>query len=105
MNSLASLKCGFSKCAVRLSQASWPITGLFLITGCGTAAAWSPPNNQGYSNGNLSGTYVFSSTGVDSTWRFLAVAGVFTADGSGTLSGGNIDVNGVEPVGSVFDRH
>ncbi len=96
MNSLASLECGFSKCVVRLLSSLVAVAGLFFAIACNSGSGITPPNNEGYGNGNLSGTYVFSSTGVDSGGVFLAVAGAFTADGSGNVSGGNIDVNGFD---------
>ncbi len=90
MNPLAS-----KKFTVRLLMVLTAITSILLITGCGNSSSLAPVNNQGYSNSNLSGTYVFSSSGVDSTnGAFLAVVGSVTADGKGNITGGWIDVNG-----------
>jgi hypothetical protein len=44
----------------------------------------------------LSGTYVFSSTGVDFTGGFLTAVGTLQADGKGGITGGVIDINGVD---------
>lgn len=91
MNPLAS-----TKCAVRLLMALAAISGLFLTAGCGNSSRVST-NSEGFTNASLTGTYVFSSTGVDSNGVFLAVAGAFPVDGAGNvLSGGNIDINGLD---------
>jgi len=52
-----------------------------------------PPPSGGFSNANLKGTYVFSTIGSDVNGVFMALAGTFTADGSGGIKGGAIDVN------------
>ncbi|MGA9528807.1 MAG: hypothetical protein WBS24_11890 [Terriglobales bacterium] len=92
MNPLAS-----TKCAVRLLMAMAAIASALFISSCGSSSSLAKPNNQGYSNSNLSGTYVFSSTGIDSTnGLFLAIAGTFTTGngGNGQITGGMIDING-----------
>ena len=97
MNPLAS-----KKFTVRLLMVLTAITSILLITGCGNSSSLAPVNNQGYSNSNLSGTYVFSSSGVDSTnGAFLAVVGSVTADGKGNITGGWIDVNGFSLSGPI----
>jgi hypothetical protein len=55
----------------------------------------APPSGA-FSNSDLNGTYVFSSTGSDFSNGFLAVAGAFTADGNGGITGGTMDVVGVD---------
>ena len=89
MNPLASIKF-----AARLLMALAAVSGLFLTAGCGSSSKIST-NKEGFSNASLTGTYVFSSTGVDSTnGEFLAVTGSFPADGNGNVTaGGNIDIN------------
>src|SRR6202522_707860 len=62
MNSLVS-----STCARRLFMALAAISGIFLTASCGNSSNFTPPNNQGFSNSSLNGTYVFSSQGFDST--------------------------------------
>ncbi len=50
----------------------------------------SPPsggNNAGFSNGSLSGSYVFAANGISNGGSF-AVAGTFTADGNGNITSG-----------------
>ncbi len=88
MNPLVS-----TKCAGRLLMALAAISSILLMAACGSGSV--KPNNLGFSNGNLNGTYVFSSTGVDGFGKFLAVAGAFTANGSGGITGGMTDVNGL----------
>jgi hypothetical protein len=88
MNSLASIH----KCAGRLFMALAATTSLLLLGACGSSSS-SSGNQVGFSNSSLSGTYVFSSTGTDSeSGQFLALAGAITADGSGHITGGNVDV-------------
>jgi hypothetical protein len=89
MNPLAS-----TKCAARLLMALAAVSGLFLTAGCSSSNKVST-NSEGFTNASLTGTYVFSSTGVDSTnGVFLAAAGSFVTDGNGNvLTGGNIDIN------------
>ena len=53
----------------------------------------TPPPSGSFSNSNLNGTYVFSVGGIDSQSAPYALAGTFTADGNGGISGGAVDVN------------
>jgi hypothetical protein len=88
MNSLVS-----SKCARRLFMALAAISGIFLTASCGNGSNFTPPNNQGFSNSSLNGTYVFSSQGFDSTVGApLNIAGTLVANGTGSITGGTIDV-------------
>ena len=66
------------------------------LLACGSSNNAVPPPSGGFSNSNLSGTYVFSSTGVDANGIFLAVVGTLQADGKGGINGGMIDVNGLD---------
>lgn len=52
-----------------------------------------PPPSGGFTNSNLNGTYVFSVLGIDSQGGPYALAGTFTADGQGGVSGGAVDLN------------
>jgi hypothetical protein len=73
------------------------LSTLSLLVGCGSSSthAVAPPGG-GFSNSNLNGTYVFSTSGVDSNnGAFLTVVGDFTANGSGGITGGAFDVAGV----------
>jgi hypothetical protein len=93
MNSFVS-----SKCAGRLFMALAAISGIFLAAGCGNGSSFTPPNNQGFSNSSLSGTYVFSSQGVDANDYPVSIAGALVANGTGGITAGTIDV-----VDAVFD--
>jgi len=55
----------------------------------------TPPPSGGFSIANLNGTYVFSITGnvADNFSDFVAITGAFTANGSGTITGGALDMN------------
>jgi hypothetical protein len=91
MHPLSSLRC-----ASRVLTALAAISGILLTVGCGGSSS-PPPNQNGFSNSSLSGTYVLSSSGVDVGGAPLALAGAFKANGDGTIaSGGTIDV--VDPV-------
>ncbi len=54
-----------------------------------------PPPSGSFSNSNLNGTYAFSIVGsVNNSFSdFIAIAGAFTANGSGAITGGALDVN------------
>jgi hypothetical protein len=70
------------------------LSALAILAACGgngTAKA-TPPPTGGFSNTNLSGTYVFSTAGTDPSGFFIVTAGTFTA-ANGTISGGTIDAN------------
>ncbi|MFY9908738.1 MAG: hypothetical protein WCF22_13970 [Candidatus Sulfotelmatobacter sp.] len=56
----------------------------------------TPPPTGGFSNANLNGTYVFSISGTDVNGASLAIAGTLIANGSGTITGGTIDINDAE---------
>jgi hypothetical protein len=68
---------------------------LVLLAACGTNNNVST-NNNGYTNTDFSGTYVFSFFGTDAngeTESFFAIAGTVTADGNGNITGGTVDIN------------
>lgn len=70
---------------------------LALLAGCGSSSPTpvAPPSG-GFSASNLNGTYVFSSTGLDAEGGFLAMAGTVVANGSGSITGGTIDIVGID---------
>jgi hypothetical protein len=74
---------------------SLALPALLFLVGCGGSSTpkATPPPSGGYSNSNLNGTYTFSSLGTDSGNAFFAMAGSLTANGSGGITGGNVDVN------------
>ncbi len=80
------------KYARRAFLAVAAITGIIFAASCGSSSS-APTNPVGFSNASLNGTYVFSSTGTDSSsGSFLALAGAITADGNGHITAGNVDV-------------
>jgi len=77
------------------------LSALLFLAGCGSGSsvtnAVAPPSG-GFSNSNLSGTYVFSVSGSDVNGLPFAVVGTFNANGSGGngkggITGGTIDIN------------
>jgi hypothetical protein len=61
-----------------------------------TNQAVPPPASSGFSNSNLTGTYVFSFSGFDMSsgnGAFFAVVGTLTANGSGGFTGGTMDID------------
>ncbi len=65
-----------------------------LSAACGSGNS-PTPNSGGFTNSNLSGTYVVSIAGTDITGNgsFFAIAGTISADGKGNISGGTLDIN------------
>ncbi|MFZ1142883.1 MAG: hypothetical protein WAN76_27190 [Candidatus Sulfotelmatobacter sp.] len=78
------------------------VSTLAVLAGCGgngvsIANPVAPPNGK-FSNSNLSGTYVFSVSGIDPNGAPYSILGTFTANGSGGngqggITGGTIDMN------------
>jgi hypothetical protein len=87
------------RCAARIVAALAVVATVILAGGCGSGSHPNiavPPPSGSFGVSNLNGAYVFSSTGVDSSGIFLAVTGTLQANGSGGISGGMIDVNGLD---------
>ncbi len=71
------------------------LSTLAFLVGCGSSSnTATPPPSGGYTNSDLTGTYVFSFVGADftnsaetDTASIMASAGVLTADGKGGLTG------------------
>ena len=73
------------------------LTGLLFLFGCGSSSPKAtPPPSGSFSDSDLNGTYVFSSAGADNAGGFLTMAGTLVADGKGGISGGTVDVVGVD---------
>jgi hypothetical protein len=94
MNLLSGI--GMRTCPSRAIAALAAMAILLLAAGCGSGShpnIATPPPGGSFSNSNLNGTYVFSYTGTDalSGGSFLAIAGTFSANGNGGISGGMID--------------
>jgi hypothetical protein len=69
-------------------------SGLALLAGCGSSSpSVTPPPTGGFSNSNLNGTYVFTASGTDTDGDPYAIAGTLTANGSGGITGGAVDVS------------
>jgi hypothetical protein len=62
------------------------------IAGCGNGAGTTPPQNAGFTNSSLNGTYVFAISG-SNAGGFFTIAGSFQANGGGTITGGMEDIN------------
>ena len=67
---------------------------LAVLMGCSGTNKATPPPTGGFSDTNLSGTYVFSTSGADVDGDFLTMVGTFTACGcvGGTISAGSVVV-------------
>lgn len=69
---------------------------LVVLTGCGGNGNGvtnpTPPPNGSFGNANLSGTYVFSVSGIDANGAAYAALGTFSANGKGGISGGTMDL-------------
>jgi hypothetical protein len=66
---------------------------LLALMGCGGSnSGGAPPINGPFSNASLTGSYAFTFSGVNQA-GFLAVAGSFQANGSGSITGGTADIN------------
>ena len=73
--------------------------GLTFLVACGDSGSSSTPPEQSsstFGTSSLNGTYVFSSTGLDLSNGSLLVtmAGSLTANGSGGITGGTVDLIG-----------
>ena len=65
---------------------------LAVLAGCGSSNKAVPPPTGGFSDTNLNGTYVFSTSGTDIDNAPIFIVGAFTACGcaQGTISGGTL---------------
>ena len=67
---------------------------IIFSAGCGGNASSTPTPTGGFSNASINGAYAFSFSGNDAS-GFFAVAGTLTANGSGQITSGVIDINRV----------
>lgn len=75
-------------------QRLFPVVAVSLLSflaGCGGSTK-NPTPQGGFSNASLNGTYAISFSGTD-TNGFFAVAGMVSADGSGHITSGQMDIN------------
>jgi hypothetical protein len=70
------------------------VSTIIFLAACGGSSSNSaaPPPSGAYSKSNLNGTYIFSSIGLDINGSPLTLVGSFSANGSGVISGGAVDV-------------
>jgi hypothetical protein len=84
------------KCATHVCLAAAAIAGIVFAAGCGNGSGITPPNNQGFTNGSFSGTYVISITGTDvnSTNEVVpfTIVGTIQPNGNAGFGGGSIDI-------------
>jgi hypothetical protein len=68
---------------------------LAVLVGCSSNSSnpAAPPPNGNFSNSNFNGSYAFSATGTDSSGAFFSLAGSLQANGSGSITGGTLDLN------------
>jgi hypothetical protein len=75
------------------------LSALLFLAACGNSGGGitigTPPPTGGFSNSNLNGTYVFSVSGLDLNGFPFSMVGTLTANGSGGITGGGIDINDV----------
>jgi hypothetical protein len=75
------------------------LSALGILAGCssgnGVTNPVVPPSGK-FSNSNLNGTYVFSVSGTDVNGAPSAMVGTITANGSGGITGGTLDINNAE---------
>lgn len=94
-------------CTRLVSRLSFPviIAALAMLASCGSSSpTGTAPPTGGFSNSNLNGTYVFSATGLDINNYSIAYAGTFSANGSGSITAGTVDINSPDPtVGPLLD--
>ncbi|HZZ16063.1 MAG TPA: hypothetical protein VFE08_08905 [Candidatus Sulfotelmatobacter sp.] len=73
------------------------IAALLFAAGCSsngnTITNPVPPSSGSFNNGTLNGTYVFSVSGTDNLGFAFAAVGTLTANGSGIITGGSLDIN------------
>jgi hypothetical protein len=73
------------------------LSALTFLVACGSNGNGiinpTPPPTGGFSTSNLNGSYVFSISGLDQGGFPYVAVGSFTANGSGGISGGAVDIN------------
>jgi hypothetical protein len=76
------------------------LSALIFLGACGNGnggeTIGTAPPSGAFSKSNLNGTYVFSASGTDSEGAPYAMAGTLTANGSGGITGGAVDINDLQ---------
>ncbi len=76
------------------------LSAIIFLAACGGSggSVTTPvaPPSGGFSSSLLNGTYVFSVSGTDTNGFAFAMVGTLTANGSGTITGGTVDINNQE---------
>jgi hypothetical protein len=83
------------------------VYSLAFLAACGGGGSHitpTPPPSGGFGLSSLKGTYVFSTAGFDVTGNFLSIAGTFSANGSGGITGGTMTVSGPSIGGSASNQ-
>ncbi len=70
-------------------------------SGSGTAVPVAPPSGA-FSKSSLNGAYVFTASGFDSSGGAYSMAGTFTANGNGGITGGTVDLNDPTEISTGF---
>jgi hypothetical protein len=86
---------GFMSLRNRIILSVIALLTLAFLVGCGSSShSITPPPSGGFTDANLSGTYVFSIVGSETVGGdLLSITGTFTANGQGSISGGAVDFN------------
>jgi hypothetical protein len=81
------------------------LSALAVLAGCSSSSKAVPPPSGAFSNTNLNGTYVFSTSGTDQAGASIFISGAFTACGcsAGTISGGTLSF-GDGTIGAVSNQ-
>jgi hypothetical protein len=81
------------------------LSALMFLAACGSssgvATPVAPPSGS-FSNSSLNGTYVFAVSGIESSGSAYSIAGTFTANGNGGITGGTFDLNDPAELSSGF---
>lgn len=80
------------------------IINFVFLSGCGGGGGnvMTPPPMGNFTNGNLKGNYAFSYQGSDAAGAPFVAAGQFSANGSGMITVGAIDLNDDDGAGGIF---
>jgi hypothetical protein len=71
------------------------LSALAVLAGCSSNSSnpATPPPSGNFSNSSFNGSYAFSAAGTGSSGALFSLAGSLEASGSGTITGGTLDLN------------